>query len=237
VPEGRIGTVVAVDGPSGSGKSSVCRAVAEQLGMTYLDTGAMYRAVCWAALERGIDLGDHDAVAELAGGTQLGFDISLEGRPYVEALGQDITAAIRNPRISDQVSRVATNPKVRAILQAWQRRIIEEFRYGRGIVVEGRDITTVVAPDAEVRILLTADARARVARRQRELQQGAQDPDLDATVDQVLRRDADDSTVSQFLTAALGVHSLDTSNLDLEDVVEAVIDLVRSAQGVRSGVE
>jgi cytidylate kinase len=219
--------VVAIDGPSGSGKSSVSREVAQRLGTAYLDTGAMYRAVCWAALELGISLDDQDAVADLAGSTRLGMDLSLDPRDsYVEALGRDITRAIRSPLISELVSKVATNLKVRAIMQDRQRKIIADCCNNCGVVAEGRDITTVVAPDADVRILLTASEAVRIARRQRELL-GSSDQDLAATTDQIVRRDADDSTVSQFMDAPKGVQLLDTSDLSFDDTVDEVVRRVR----------
>src|SRR5690349_5960051 len=143
--------VVAVDGPSGSGKSSVSREVARRLGLRYLDTGAMYRALTWWALEQGADLDDTAAVARLARELPLDLSTSATGT-VVTVAGRDVTAAIREPRISEVVSAVATNLDVRAELVRRQR----EIAAAGGIVVEGRDITTVVAPDAEVRVLLTA---------------------------------------------------------------------------------
>jgi len=219
--------VIAVDGPSGSGKSSVSRAVAERLGLAYLDTGAMYRAVCWACLDAGVDLADQEAVAALA--RSLPLAVGTDPRaPTVQVGQRDVAVEIRRPEISGQVSRVATNEQVRAELRSRQRAIIEDAGRGPlgGIVAEGRDITTVVAPDAPVRILLTADARARLARRALELHGSADDAALSATADQVIRRDAVDATVASFLTAALGVVEVDSSALDFEQTVEAVLAAV-----------
>jgi cytidylate kinase len=219
--------VVAIDGPSGSGKSSVSRQVAARLGLAYLDTGAMYRAACWSVLEHGIDLTDAAAVAEHVRRLPLVMGTEPDGAT-VRVGDADVTEAIRATRISTAVSAVATNLEVRAELRRRQRDIIEAARLGehRGCVAEGRDITTVVAPDADVRILLTADERARLSRRALELHGAADAGALEATRDQVLRRDADDSTVSSFHVAADGVLQLDSSHLDFEQTVQAVLDAV-----------
>jgi cytidylate kinase len=223
-----VALVVAIDGPSGSGKSSVSREVARRLGLRYLDTGAMYRAVCWSALEVGIDLADTAAVAEHT--RRLDLDLSTDpAERWVRVRGQDVTAAIRESRISAAVSAVATNLGVRAELIARQRSIIAAAREQDGIVAEGRDITTVVAPDADCRILLTASERARLERRAREVHGHAEDDALDKMRDLVVRRDADDATVAAFHVAADGVRELDSSGLDFEQTVDAV----RAACGLR----
>jgi CMP/dCMP kinase len=226
--------VVAVDGPSGSGKSSVSREVARRLGLAYLDTGAMYRAVCWWCMEAGVDLADTAAVAAAA------RDIDLEmgtdpAWPSVTVGGVDVAAAIRESRISAAVSAVATNLGVRAELVRRQRALIERAATPpeAGVVAEGRDITTVVAPDADVRVLLTADEGARLARRARELHGHAEDHAIEATRDEVLRRDADDATVVSFHTAADGVVTVDSSALSYEQTVDAVLRLVARLTGVR----
>lgn len=220
--------VVAVDGPSGSGKSSVSREVASRLGLEYVDTGAMYRAACWACLEAGLDLADRAAVATAvrAMTLDLGTDPTA---PFVAVGGVDVTAAIRETRISAAVSSVATNLAVRAELVRRQQAMVEVARRGPhgGCVAEGRDITTVVAPDADVRVLLTADPQARLARRALEVHGSADDAALAATQDQVLRRDADDATVSSFQTAADGVLEIDSSRLSFEQTVQAVLLAVR----------
>lgn len=218
--------VVAVDGPSGSGKSSVSREVARRLGAGYLDTGAMYRAVCWSVLADGIDPADATAVAARARDVDLVMGTDPQA-PAVHVGGVDVGAAIRETRISAAVSAVATNLEVRAELRRRQREIIEAERAARGgVVAEGRDITTVVAPDADVRILLTADERARLARRALEVHGTADEAALAATADQVLRRDADDSTVSSFHEAADGVLHLDSSALTFDETVDAVLGAV-----------
>jgi cytidylate kinase len=220
----RPGLVVAIDGPSGSGKSTVSRAVATQLGLRYLDTGAMYRAVTWAALDRGIDLADTVAVADLA--RRLTIDVVTDpAAAGVTVDGIDVTEDIRRTRISAAVSAVATNLDVRRELVRRQQQIV-----GSGeMVIEGRDITTVVAPDADVRILLTATPSERVNRRAREVHGRDDESALAATRDQVVRRDADDSSVAQFLEAAAGVVELDTSTLTLEQVIATVLRLVEEA--------
>lgn len=219
--------VVAVDGPSGSGKSSVSRAAASALGIGYLDTGAMYRAVTWWCLDQGVDLDDHEAVA------QATRDIPLEmgtdpTTPSVRVGGGEIEDDIRTTRVSEVVSKVATNTLVRPILQQLQRDLIDQIATDTGgVVAEGRDITTVVAPDADVRVLLTASVEARLRRRSKELHGHDADHAVEATRDQIVRRDADDSTVSEFTEAAEGVHLVDTSDLDFEQSIEALLDVVR----------
>jgi CMP/dCMP kinase len=222
--------VVAIDGPSGSGKSTVARRVAESLGLRFLDTGAMYRALTWWLLKQGVDLTDRARVAELAGDLPLRMGTDPR-RPTVHVGDVGVASAIRETRISTAVSAVATNLGVREELVRRQRRIVDEG----GVVVEGRDITTVVAPDAPVRVLLTASEQARVARRARDVHGAADEAAVAATRDQVLRRDAEDSTVASFLQAAHGVDVIDSSKLTLEETVEAVLDLVRRRVGVGPG--
>lgn len=226
---------IAVDGPSGSGKSSVSRAVAGRLGIGYLDTGAMYRALTWWCLERGIDLADHGAVAEAARSLPLALGTD-PGSPTVTVAGTDVTAAIRTTAVSTAVSEVATNLGVRPVLQQLQRDLMARIAEATGgVVAEGRDITTVVAPDARVRVLLTASADARLRRRSTELHGHAGAEAVEATRDQVLRRDRDDSTVSSFEQAADGVVLVDTSELDLDESVEAVLDVVASVTAEPAG--
>lgn len=226
-----MGTVVAIDGPSGSGKSTISRRVAADLGMAYLDTGAMYRAAAWWCVREGVDLADTGAVtaAVLALPLQVGTDPEA---PTVVVGGEDASVVIRSTEISTVVSAVATNLDVRAEMKRLQRAIIDDARTGAGIIAEGRDITTVVAPDADVRLLLVADEGARLARRAREVHGTDDVAALEATRDQVLRRDADDATVSSFHTAADGVVTVDSSELTLEQTVAAVRELVRQAGAV-----
>lgn len=225
-----MSTVVAVDGPSGSGKSSVSREVARRLGLAYLDTGAMYRAATWWCLDQGVELTDTEAVTAAVRAMPLDLGLDPSG-PTFEVDGRDVAAAIRTTEISAAVSAVATNLDARAELGRRQRAVIDAERLdgwsgGRGVVAEGRDITTVVAPDADVRVLLTASEQARLARRARELHGTDDAAAIAATHDQVVRRDADDSTVVQFHVAADGVTTVDSSELDLEQTVAAVLDVV-----------
>ncbi|MGL5929379.1 MAG: (d)CMP kinase [Dermatophilaceae bacterium] len=224
---------IAIDGPSGSGKSSVSRAVAGRLGIGYLDTGAMYRALTWWCLERGIDLADATAVADAAHALPLvmGTDPAVA---TVRVAGTDVSAGIRTTEVSTAVSTVATNLEVRQVLQRLQRDLMARVAEATGgVVAEGRDITTVVAPDARVRVLLTASPDARLRRRSTELHGRADNQAVDAIRDQVLRRDRDDSTVSSFTEAAAGVVLVDTSDLDFDESVEAVLDVVASVTAER----
>ena len=236
---GRRGLVVAIDGPSGSGKSTVSRRVAERLGLAYLDTGAMYRAATWWALHRGVPLADGDAVAALVRAMPLVMGVDPRD-PSVHVDGHDVGEAIRDTAISSAVSAVATNLEVRAELGRRQREEIaaqavpSSFSGGRGVVAEGRDITTVIAPDADVRLLLTASEEARLARRAREVHGSDDAAAVAATRDQVVRRDADDSTVSQFLVASDGVVTVDSSELDLDQTVQAVLDVVARVADVHA---
>jgi cytidylate kinase len=213
--------VVAIDGPSGSGKSSTARAVARRLGLAFLDTGAMYRAITWLALKEGIDPRDTAAVALLLAGARLDVQTDPD-EPRIAIDGHDVSTAIREPEVSAAVSAIATNLDVRADLIGRQQAIIAA---ADGIVAEGRDITTVVAPDAQVRVLLVADPAERVARRHAELGEGV---DAAAVTDQVIRRDRDDSTVAEFESAAPGVTVVDSTRLNLDEVVEVICALVPS---------
>lgn len=212
--------VVGIDGPSGSGKSSTARGVAERLGLEYLDTGAMYRAATWLVLDRGVDRTDQQAIIDLVSSSPV--EVTTDPNDFAISIdGTDVTEAIRQPRISAAVSTVASIPDVRKDLIARQQAVIADAT--KGIVVEGRDITTVVAPEAPVRLLLVADPDARVARRQAEL--GA-DVDQATVVDQVIRRDRDDSAVTAFTKAADGVQEIDSTHLSLDQVIDAICALV-----------
>ena len=231
------GITIAIDGPAGSGKSTVSRLVAEALDGGFLDTGAMYRAIAWACLEDGVDLTDREAVARVAEGIDLDLGTDPAGATVVVA-GTDITAAIREQRISQQVSAVATNTLVRPILQRRQREVLFSTAAERGFcVAEGRDTTTVVAPDARVRVLLTASDEERMRRRAAELGLEDTEETRERMADQVLRRDRDDSSVSEFLTAAEGVEQIDTTGLGIEDVVEKVLMLVAAAEAADETAE
>ena len=217
--------IIAIDGPSGSGKSSVSKAVARELGIGYLDTGAMYRALTWWCLHQGLDLTDHDATARAA--RELPLTVGTDpGDPRFDVDGHDVTEAIRTDEVSRQVSTVATNLLVRPVLQQLQRDLMQTIAEDTGgVVAEGRDVTTVVAPDAPVRVLLTASEAARLRRRSAEL-----GTDSESVRDIVVRRDAADSAVSQFTEAADGVTLLDTSDLTFAQSVEAVLAIVRGSR-------
>ncbi|MDF2968631.1 MAG: cytidylate kinase [Nocardioidaceae bacterium] len=215
--------VVAVDGPSGTGKSSTARGVARALGLRYLDTGAMYRAMTWALLQRGVDVSDPSAVAAESPTVELGSGTDPD-RPVITADGTDVSQPIRGPDVTQAVSAVSAVPEVRAQLLAMQRRLIG----AGGIVVEGRDIGAVVAPDAAVKVFLTAatDARAR----RRSSQDGGVTANLGLTAADLARRDRLDSgrAASPFAQAADAV-VLDTTDLTLDEAVEAVVVLARRA--------
>ena len=219
--------VVAIDGPAGSGKSSVSKQAARRLAFGYLDTGAAYRALAWHTLARGADTSDAAAVLEVLG--DFDYAISLDPDDYwVHVASADVTDAIREPRVSAAVSGVARVPAVREAVNRLFRRLVAES--GRpGVVVEGRDITTVVAPDAPARILLTAAPEVRAARRSAELT----GEDAASVAAALHRRDASDAQVVDFLSAAEGVTVVDSTDLDFESTVDAVLDVIHEKTGVR----
>ena len=205
--------VVAIDGPAGAGKSSVARAAARELGFTYLDSGAMYRSVALAALQRGA------APAEVAG------TLSVEPGERVLLDGRDVTEAIRSPEVSEAASRAAADPAVRRALVALQRRMLSRGDW----VAEGRDIGTVVAPAAEVKVFLSASPRERARRRAEEL--GA-DPQT-VLAEQAIRDQRDRTRAHSPLKPAAGSVGLDTTDLTLEQVVARVVELVRASLSER----
>jgi CMP/dCMP kinase len=214
-----VGVVVAIDGPSGSGKSSTSRGVAVRLGLRYLDTGAMFRAMTWWMLEHAIDVEDPAAVAAQADRPVLvsGTD---PGGPTITVDGVDVAGPIRGRDVTAAVSAVSAVPEVRERLLAEQRAVIG----AGGIVVEGRDIGTVVAPDAAVKVYLTADADARAARRSAELAGS----DVRATHRDLIRRDRLDSgRVTAPLTMAADAQHIDTTPYTLDEVVDQVVALVQ----------
>ena len=218
--------VVAVDGPAGSGKSSVSKEAARRLGFSYLDTGAGYRCVTWLALHRGVDVSDEQAVVDLvsvvAGGSPLDPD-----NQRIVLDGVDVTDAIREQRITQRVSEVAAMMPVRQALNEGFRSVAWGVSTP-GIIVEGRDITTVVAPDAPVRVLLTASEDVRMARR---------DKDVTSTENTrtMVDRDKKDSQVVDFMTPADGVYLLDTTHLDFEHSVQALLDRVAEVYSTPGG--
>jgi len=214
--------VVALDGPAGSGKSSVSKAVARRLSFAYLDTGAAYRALAWHVLHQGIDSSDERAIVESL--TTFDYDIGTDPDDYFVRVGEhDITDAIREPRVTGVVSLIARIPDVRVHLNNVFRGIMQSTPKA-GVIAEGRDITTVVAPDANVRILLTASEEARMARRSAELPTESQAN----TASQLRARDVADSRVSDFMTAADGVVTVDSTLLAYEETIDAVVEVITS---------
>ena len=205
--------IVAIDGPAGAGKSTVASRLAERLGFRYLDTGAMYRALTWLAMQRAIDLSDGDKLGELARGNQVDLDES--GR--VTIAGADVTSAIRQSRIDRLVPVVARHPEVREVMRERQRELAELG----DAVIEGRDIGTVVCPNADVKVYLQAE---RAIREQRRL---AERPDIgaDALATDLRARDESDMVRMQPAEDAL---EIDTSDLDVADVVDQIEKLVRA---------
>lgn len=211
--------VVALDGPAGSGKSTVARAVASRLGFDYLDTGAMYRAVAFEAIRRGVDPQDAERVGEIA----KRMDLEVGERVVVN--GADATIEIRGPEVTRAVSSVAAHPRVRSELVLRQR----EWATGRaGVVMEGRDIATVVFPDAQVKVFLTASEDARADRRSKEMR----DRDYSDVAADMVRRDRADSTrAASPLSAAADAVVLDTTALSCDEVVDKVLEIARSKWG------
>lgn len=220
--------VIAIDGPAGSGKSSVSKAVASRLGLQYLDTGAMYRAVTWAVLDAGIDPEDSSAVAAAIDDAVIPEIISGTdpGNPTIVVGEVDVAGPIRGSQVTGAVSAVSAVPAVRSKLVERQRGYVHEsVKASNGIVVEGRDIGSVVLPDADLKIFLTADPSVRAQRRAAEAS-GGSGTSVTATEAALITRDAKDSTraVSP-LKRADGAVELDTTHLTFEQVVEAVVGL------------
>lgn len=216
-----LNIVVAMDGPSGSGKSSTSRGVAARLGLRYLDTGAMFRAMTWFMLENDVDLSDPAAIAARAGEPVITSGIDPL-KPTITVDGTDVAEAIRGEAVTGGVSPVAAVPEVRARLLQLQRDIIGEG----GIVVEGRDIGSVVAPDAAVKVYMTADPAARAARRA--LEEGG--TDAAAVEASLLARDKIDSgRATAPLTMPEGAHHIDTTPYSLDEVIDQVVALVAAA--------
>ncbi|MBV8220707.1 MAG: (d)CMP kinase [Solirubrobacterales bacterium] len=206
-------TVVAIDGPAGAGKSTVARAVAEAMGFTYLDTGAMYRAVALAALEQGVPAAD---IAPFLKIEPAGERVLLDGR--------DVTDEIRTPAVSEAASRVAADPTVRSAVAAQQRHLLS----GGNWVAEGRDIGTVVAPDAELKVFLDADPRERARRRAAEL-----GVDVDTVLaEQTIRDERDRTREHSPLAPADGAVVIDSTDMTLPEVVQRIAALARGANGV-----
>ncbi len=220
--------VIAVDGPAGSGKSSVCRGLATRLGLRYLDTGAMYRAMTWAMLDAEVDVDDPQAVAGAAAAVSIISGTDPLG-PTIHVGTVDVARPIRGDEVTAAVSAVSAVPAVRERLVAIQRdEVATALREGTGIVVEGRDITTVVLPDADLKVFITADAEERARRRAaQDADLGKDSVDVGATKSALLARDAKDSgRITSPLAIAPDAVVVDTTYLSLDEVVEHVVGLV-----------
>lgn len=211
--------VIAIDGPSGVGKSSTSRGVASRLEMAYLDTGAIYRAISWACLADGIDQTNSGAL--LARAQTADVEINVDPRqPGIFVDGHDVTRQIREPQIAEIVSAVATVPEIRLLLTGQMRQIINQHPR---VVVEGRDATTQIWPQAQVRVLLVADPAARIERRETQLHGQIGRARVSASI---LDRDRKDATMSEFEKPAAGVTLIDSTYLDLGQVIDQIISLV-----------
>ena len=215
---------VAIDGPVGSGKSTVARRLAERLGFLYIDTGAMYRAATWKAMQSGVDLNDYSAVARLIDRTEIRLDRSGDA---VWCDGRDVREEIRRPEVSRATSPVADNPAVRRRLVELQQKMGEHG----GVVMEGRDIGTVVFPDADVKVYLDASPEVRAERRTSELRAAGVDVDYEETLRDLIERDRRDrSRPVGALRIAEGAIVLDSTRLTVEEVVERIERYVRGLQ-------
>jgi len=218
--------IVAIDGPAGAGKSTVTRALAERLGLTFLDTGAMYRALTWWVLQQGVDPADPRAVAPLLEGLALDLRPSGEGQVQIKVNGHDVSTAIRSPEVTAVVSTVAAHACVRQSLTTLQQRLGEQG----GLVAEGRDTGTAVFPHAECKIFLTASVAERARRRARDMQQqGFEAPELEELERQIAERDRKDSTRKEApLQQAPDALLLVTDGMEIEAVIQAMVDAFRS---------
>ncbi|WP_308368821.1 (d)CMP kinase [Streptomyces sp. ISL-36] len=224
--------IVAIDGPSGTGKSSTSKAVAAKLGLSYLDTGAQYRAITWWMISNGVDVDDADAVANAAAKPVIvsGTD---PARPTITVDGADAAGPIRTEEVTSKVSAVSAVPEVRTLITELQRSIARGAE--GGIVVEGRDIGTTVLPDADLKIFLTASPEARAARRSGELK----GVDVAATRQALIKRDAADSSrKTSPLAKADDAVEVDTTDLTLDQVIECVVTLVEERRsGMRAAAQ
>jgi len=222
----RARQVVAIDGPAGAGKSTAARRLAQRLGYVLVDTGALYRGVALAAKERGLSWDDGVTLGAMAAGLDLSFVMGGDGAPRLHIAGIDREPEIRSPEIAKGASDVSRHPEVRAALLGLQRKLGEEG----GVVLEGRDIGTVVFPDAEVKVFLTASAEERARRRVGDLLERGQEADFQTILCAIEARDAQDTGRKEApLRPAEDAVLLETNTMDLDAVVERLTELVKSA--------
>ena len=215
---------VAIDGPSGAGKSTLARTVAEKLHFVYVDTGAIYRSIGWYALQQKIEPEDGEAVAALLEDLKMEIRYGEDGLQHMLVNGEDVTAAIRRPEVSAAASKVAAIPAVRTFLLEMQRGLAREHN----VIMDGRDIGTVVLPDASCKIFLTASAEVRAQRRCKELAERGTPQDFDSVLEDMKRRDAQDcSRAVAPLKQAEDAVLLDTSEMDFEDSAAALLALIK----------
>ncbi|MFO7291336.1 MAG: (d)CMP kinase [Bacillota bacterium] len=211
---------IAIDGPAGAGKSTVARRVAEEMGLLYVDTGAMYRAITWKALQSGIDLSDEQGVAGIARETEIELN-----PPEVRVDGIRVTEAIRSPEVTQHVSKVAKMAEVRRVLVEKQRRLARDG----GVVMDGRDIGTHVLPDADVKVFLTASLEERVRRRHLEMIRRGFSSDPDRLYQEIKQRDEMDENRSHSpLRPAADAVIMDTTGRSIDEVVSMILDLCRT---------
>lgn len=210
---------IAIDGPSAAGKSTIAKRLAKALGYSHLDTGAMYRCVGYLAAQRGIDLHDEDALTEMTASMRIRFD--SEGHVFLNE--EDISAAIRENRVSMLASSVSVHPRVRKLLVDMQR----QMALDKGVIMDGRDIGTVVLPDAELKIFMVASVEARARRRYQEYLDKHIEADYDTICEDIKKRDDQDMhRAASPLTKAADAHEIDTSDMSIEEVCAAILSLV-----------
>ncbi|MCL6547603.1 MAG: (d)CMP kinase [Alicyclobacillus sp.] len=214
---------IAIDGPAGAGKSTVARELAKRLGIMYVDTGAMYRSVAWLAHRFGISPADEEALVRLIQQRPPQFEPSRQGELEVFAEGRCITEELRSPEVSNIVSQLAVHPRVRALLTEWQRSFSQAFP----VVMDGRDVGTVVLPDADVKIFLTADLEERAKRRERELRERGFSVHADELRTALAERDERDANRRTApLRQAEDAHRIDTTGKSVSEVVEEILNIV-----------
>lgn len=210
---------IAIDGPSAAGKSTIAKRLAKALGYSHLDTGAMYRCVGYLAAQRGIDLHDEDTLTEMTASMRIRFD--SEGHVFLNE--EDVSAAIRENRVSMLASSVSVHPRVRKLLVDMQR----QMALDKGVIMDGRDIGTVVLPDAELKIFMVASVEARARRRYQEYLDKHIEADYDTICEDIKKRDDQDMhRAASPLTKAADAHEIDTSDMSIEEVCAAILSLV-----------